>query len=435
MDEIELAAVANAIAERIGTPRGRLIGVDDPDGVDLGALARPYRDGDYYEAGAVIAFAGGLWQARNKTGTRPPGRIGEWLLLANGIRAVHAYQQEPRGFGFVVTLSSGQQIDLPFELPLPLHRGPYREHEYYSIADEVEHEGATWRARRAGAGVPSADNPDWRLISARGIKGDRGEEGPRGWRGERGPPGVGEPGPRGEKGERGERGFNGPGIKEVRAVDGFPGEIVFLLEDGTLTEPIDISQIRFAGGYEPGRRYDRGDVVRFSFHLWVALQPTDEMPQISSSSWEIFLTGVDPSGIGGGGGRPGAGPGGGIGEAPEDGTPYARQDAGWVPALEEAPQDATPYARQDAGWQPTVSFPEAPNNTTLHARRGSDQSWQPAMPAAGGAMTGPLFLSGPPTEDLHAATKAYVDTAIGGPLAQRIAALERRLATLEGRTR
>lgn len=54
------------------------------------------------------------------------------------------------------------------------------------------------------------------------------------------------------------------------------------------------------------------------------------------------------------------GGGGGIEEAPQDGSPYARQDAGWVPAptggggggIEEAPEDGTPYARQDATWVP-----------------------------------------------------------------------------------
>lgn len=52
--------------------------------------------------------------------------------------------------------------------------------------------------------------------------------------------------------------------------------------------------------------------------------------------------------------------GGGIPEAPIDGTTYGRKDAGWVPAtggsggISEAPQDGTPYLRQNAGW---VAFP------------------------------------------------------------------------------
>jgi len=47
----------------------------------------------------------------------------------------------------------------------------------------------------------------------------------------------------------------------------------------------------------------------------------------------------------------------GVPEAPRDGTPYARQDASWVPAasggggVPEAPEDGQQYARQDASWQ------------------------------------------------------------------------------------
>lgn len=46
--------------------------------------------------------------------------------------------------------------------------------------------------------------------------------------------------------------------------------------------------------------------------------------------------------------------GAGIEEAPEDGTPYVRQDAGWVSAgaggLEDAPVDGQIYVRRDGAW-------------------------------------------------------------------------------------
>src|SRR5262249_2602551 len=163
----ELAnAVANLLAERMGT--GQLIGAPEPNlrgPVEFSSLARPWREGEPYEAGAVVTHSGGLWQARNRTASRPPGRIGEWLLLADGIRAIHAYQEgsDPRAFGIVISLASGGQIDLPVQLPLPLHRGPYRPDGYYTIGDEVELDGATWRAMRTGpVGGPSADSGDWR---------------------------------------------------------------------------------------------------------------------------------------------------------------------------------------------------------------------------------------------------------------------------------
>jgi hypothetical protein len=37
-------------------------------------------------------------------------------------------------------------------------------------------------------------------------------------------------------------------------------------------------------------------------------------------------------------------------EAPIDGTPYSRQDADWVGALQDAPSNGTEYVRKDGGW-------------------------------------------------------------------------------------
>jgi hypothetical protein len=55
------------------------------------------------------------------------------------------------------------------------------------------------------------------------------------------------------------------------------------------------------------------------------------------------------------------GSGGGIPEAPIDGTPYCRQDASWVssPAgsgggIIDAPTDGTGYGRQNAAWTPVL---------------------------------------------------------------------------------
>lgn len=51
----------------------------------------------------------------------------------------------------------------------------------------------------------------------------------------------------------------------------------------------------------------------------------------------------------------------GITDAPSDGTPYSRQDAGWVAAaagaggIAEAPTDGQQYARQSSAWTPFVA--------------------------------------------------------------------------------
>jgi hypothetical protein len=62
-------------------------------------------------------------------------------------------------------------------------------------------------------------------------------------------------------------------------------------------------------------------------------------------------------------------------EAPEDGTPYSRQDATWVSAtgLGEAPEDGTQYARQDATWVSATGLGEAPEDGTQYARQ--DATW------------------------------------------------------------
>ena len=302
-------AVANVVAERFGGPSGHLIGYAEADprtAVDLAELARPYREGEAYDTGAVVTYSGGTWQARNKTARRPPGRVGEWLLLAQGIRAINAYQSrtDPRDFGFTITFASGQAIDLPLYLPLPLHRGPYRAGERFITGDEVENDGATWRATRLQPeGAPDADNADWQLVSARGRQGEQGLQGPQGNRGDQGEPGErGAAGQQGETGPKGERGFAGAGIRGISPVPGYPTMLRFMLEDGSLTEAIEFSAMRFRGAYELGARYAYGDVVRFSFHLWIATEPTEEVPSIDATAWSVFLTGVDPSGTGGGGG-------------------------------------------------------------------------------------------------------------------------------------
>jgi hypothetical protein len=89
---------------------------------------------------------------------------------------------------------------------------------------------------------------------------------------------------------------------------------------------------------------------------------------------------------GGGGGATG-----GITDAPVDGQPYERKDAGWVPAtggtggITEAPIDGTPYSRQDAGWiQATAGgggIADAPSDGTLYGRQ--DAAWAPVTTAAG----------------------------------------------------
>lgn len=55
----------------------------------------------------------------------------------------------------------------------------------------------------------------------------------------------------------------------------------------------------------------------------------------------------------------------------------------------------------------TSGIPDAPSDGKLYGRLSA--AWTLAVPLGGGTMTGLLTLSGAPTANLHAATKAYVD--------------------------
>jgi hypothetical protein len=59
-------------------------------------------------------------------------------------------------------------------------------------------------------------------------------------------------------------------------------------------------------------------------------------------------------------------------------------------------------------------IPEAPTDGTLYGRGGVTPAWTGVLPLAGGTLTGPLLLAANPTVALGAATKQYVDAAVGG---------------------
>jgi len=349
-------------------------GGDDPPlptaPVDFSAQARHWREGEIYEQHAAVFYGGGLWQARNRAASRPPGTIGEWLLIADGICAIRSFQVggDPRTMGLDVTLASDlinrRDHKFFFQLPIPIHRGPWQPGVYVE-GDEVEFDGICFRAQRTTREPPGCD--DWLIASARGEKGDQGERGTQGEKGDLGPTGeCGPPGDKGEPGSPGDRGLTGIGIAGVEPVKGYPGLIRIMLEDGSISEPISIASMRFLGLYEPGNNYERGDIVLLGYVLWIASEPTGDVPSINSPSWGVFLPGVDPSGTGGGGGG-------------------------------------------------------GPDLPTLDARY---------LQLTGGTVTGLLGLTLPPVTAAHATNKAYVDGLIAGVNAS-ITALAARVTALE----
>jgi len=88
-------------------------------------------------------------------------------------------------------------------------------------------------------------------------------------------------------------------------------------------------------------------------------------------------------------------------EAPVDGTPYSRQDADWVNALQDAPSNGSEYVRKDGGWAVNTGgtgsgIPDAPSDGTLYGRK--DAAWEavPDVPTDIGDLTdtGGLLGSG-----------------------------------------
>lgn len=306
-------AVAEALAERLAAQpqNGRLIGLAGPaptEPVEIVEIARVWREGAIYEKGAVAIHDGGVWQATQPTAVKPPGRIGEWQLLIDGIFEVHAYQEtaDPRRFGFRVILTSRNRFEVPVRLPMPHHLGPYELDARYLRGDEVEFEGATFRARHdAPQRAPGSGDDEWMLVSARGERGSQGPKGDRGETGSRGEPGSqGERGPQGDDGPRGVQGRPG---RAIRAVLGLGrGYVQYVFDDDELSESIDVAPFRYQGPFVPGQAYGGGDLVRHLSSLWLGLEGTNSVPGPNNPAWTLFLPGADPSVSGGGGGPPAA---------------------------------------------------------------------------------------------------------------------------------
>jgi hypothetical protein len=74
--------------------------------------------------------------------------------------------------------------------------------------------------------------------------------------------------------------------------------------------------------------------------------------------------------------------GGGIADAPNNGTFFFRGNAGWTadPIQADAPSDGTLWGRSNALW--ARAAPEAPNNATLYGRQSLGWVAVPAVPAA-----------------------------------------------------
>lgn len=73
----------------------------------------------------------------------------------------------------------------------------------------------------------------------------------------------------------------------------------------------------------------------------------------------------------------------------------------------------TPFQAVQAGAHPATPSNDNSLATTAWTRGRMNEYLRDSMSSSGAAMTGPLYLSGPPTQPLMAATKSYVDAVLG----------------------
>lgn len=374
-------------------------------------LVRDWADGTIYEQGACVHCDGGLWQASTRCTSRPELRSVDWSLICDGIKGARGFQDaaNPRVIGIALDLTSGRTVDSMFRWSLPIHRGSWATGDYLA-GDEVEFDGATYRAWRDTSEAPTCN--DWQLVSSRGLQGERGPEGREGPQGERGDKGEqGEQGPVG-KGERGERGPPGTSVVAIELDPAMPGAVRMVLDDGSVTNPVPVAGMHFVGVYEPGRAYLRGDIVRLGFHLWIATEDTAEVPNNNSTSWTVFLVGQDPSGVGGLGPSTGGGDyvskvGGDFMAAPLQ----IRTDQPHIISLQFGTANG---ALTFGGWR---GLEQTGGNCELAAAITSGGTMQDALIiyAPGGADTTPMVsVRRDPLQELDVATKRYVDSVAGG---------------------
>jgi hypothetical protein len=123
--------------------------------------------------------------------------------------------------------------------------------------------------------------------------------------------------------------------------------------------------------------------------------------------------------------NPGSGGGGGgIDDAPIDGTSYARKSAAWVHLTHSDITDWATSIPLASSTPPAMDGTAAPGVATTFSRgdhvhptdtsRAAASALASYVPLAGGSMTGTLFLPYDPIVPLAAATKQYVDAHAGG---------------------
>src|SRR5215813_397219 len=116
---------------------------------------RAWMEDTIYHEGAIVAFAGGTWQAQRDTARVPAAQ--DWVCLA----------------------SAGHSFTVP---------GTFNETAEYHRLDVVALNGGSFIALKDAPGL--CPGPGWQLIASQGKRGAAGEKGERGAQGPQGNPGL-----------------------------------------------------------------------------------------------------------------------------------------------------------------------------------------------------------------------------------------------------
>jgi hypothetical protein len=158
------AQVKQALEQMGGALGGEIAALEGRVKATPGKLppVKSWKPETVFYAGDVVTCDGSLFQASRDTGQSVTHA--DWTCLASGGR-------------------DGLSVNI---------RGAFNVYKKYARLDVVEHDGASYVARRDNPGIcPGGDG--WQLLSRSGRRGTTGERGPQGKKGERGARGEAAP--------------------------------------------------------------------------------------------------------------------------------------------------------------------------------------------------------------------------------------------------
>lgn len=288
-----------------------------------------------------------------------PGTSFPWsVLAADVVDAVAANDpNDSRRIAIRFQRADGVAHDVSFSVPSLIWRGMWSSDETYTLGDVVAWNGASWVASTDCPDTAPAAGPGWALLAKQGKPGPRGQTGARG-----------------EKGEQGEPGADGAPGADI--VDAFLEQHLLMFEksDGTLIS-VDVPELRtkaypfnddeppllfFRGIFQQGVEYRRGDLIRQGSVLYLAEEPTRDLPgAMGSEGWAMVLSAISTGSSGGGGGEGEQGPPGPPGPQGPQGN-----DGAPGPAGPQGPQGvvgpAGPPGTDGADGAPGPAGPQGP---------------------------------------------------------------------------